>query len=200
MIVFFGIFIPFLFITFIYFGLTKHDMSIDHPKISSLRTAISSESKQKDNSIEKVFEGNPVISQSKSNSKEITSKVPAIDIYKRIHELFDLGCKDPKALYEIISTEDVFGVFYPPFSNTSPFTSCPPRNSLVDYEDITNQDNLQMFRNGTPGAFVFFQHLRKAGGTGFCDLATRNMGQKAVPPYYCMPDNVSCVPDNYIDY
>jgi len=34
---------------------------------------------------------------------------------------------------------------------------------------------------------VFFQHLRKAGGTGFCDLATRNMpGQ--VPPYYCMPD------------
>ena len=38
------------------------------------------------------------------------------------------------------------------------------------------------------GTFLFFQHLRKAGGTNFCTLAQRNLPSSQVPPYYCMPD------------
>lgn len=36
--------------------------------------------------------------------------------------------------------------------------------------------------------FLFFQHLRKAGGTNFCDLAQKNLLRPNVPSYYCMPD------------
>eukprot|EP00904_Undaria_pinnatifida_P002101 jgi/Undpi1/11892/HiC_scaffold_4.g01591.m1 len=37
--------------------------------------------------------------------------------------------------------------------------------------------------------FIYYQHLRKAGGTGFCEMAGRNMDQSEVPRYHCMPDN-----------
>jgi len=43
-------------------------------------------------------------------------------------------------------------------------------------------------KSGTGKTFLFFQHLRKAGGTFFCDLATRNLAPKRLPDYYCMPD------------
>ena len=36
--------------------------------------------------------------------------------------------------------------------------------------------------------FLFFQHLRKAGGTEFCTLAQKNLLRPNVPSYYCMPD------------
>jgi hypothetical protein len=36
--------------------------------------------------------------------------------------------------------------------------------------------------------FLFFQHLRKAGGTNFCSLAKANLPPKSIPSYYCMPD------------
>ncbi|KAH8054957.1 hypothetical protein JL721_10374 [Aureococcus anophagefferens] len=38
-----------------------------------------------------------------------------------------------------------------------------------------------------PGAFVWFDHLSKAGGTSFCEFARRNLGIKRTPSYYCMP-------------
>jgi len=198
LIVLFGICIPFFFITFIYFGLTKEDVATNHPKLASFQNAMkastSSSNQQQDNTIDKAFTKQQATSSdllSLKKDNQIPAKQP-MDIYKRIHELFDIGIKDPKSLYSILLTQDIFGVHNIPFSKTSTFTSCPShQQSLVDYNDITNHDFLDMFRNGTKGAFVFFQHLRKAGGTGFCDLATRNMGQAAIPPYYCMPDNVS---------
>lgn len=198
LIVLFGILMPFIFILSIYFGITNHD-SINTTQSRPLSSSLSIDSTQRlqqqqlqqrnqhDNTIDKAFQKDSIKKASLIPKKSEQS----INIYKRIHELFDMGLKDPKTLHNILSTEDIFGVSNIPFSDTSTFTSCPPSQSLVDYEDITNNHNLNMFRNGTPGAFVFFQHLRKAGGTGFCDLATRNMGQKAIPPYYCMPDNVS---------
>jgi hypothetical protein len=39
-----------------------------------------------------------------------------------------------------------------------------------------------------PFSWLFFQHLRKAGGTHFCSLAQANLPKHAVPRYYCMPD------------
>jgi hypothetical protein len=35
--------------------------------------------------------------------------------------------------------------------------------------------------------FVWYEHLSKAGGTSFCQLAMRNMPRQEVAPYYCMP-------------
>ena len=35
---------------------------------------------------------------------------------------------------------------------------------------------------------LFYQHLRKAGGTGFCDLIRQNIGSESTPPYFCMID------------
>ena len=50
------------------------------------------------------------------------------------------------------------------------------------------ESKAQDFRDEKPGTFLFFQHLRKAGGTNFCSLAENNLPKKAQPRYYCMPD------------
>jgi hypothetical protein len=42
--------------------------------------------------------------------------------------------------------------------------------------------------SSSPFSWLFFQHLRKAGGTHFCSMAQANLPKFAVPRYYCMPD------------
>jgi len=63
-------------------------------------------------------------------------------------------------------------------------SSCD-RISLPDQRD---HDKDAAFRNNADGTFLFFQHLRKAGGTHFCSLAESNLPKNALPSYYCMPD------------
>jgi len=36
-------------------------------------------------------------------------------------------------------------------------------------------------------AFVWYEHLSKAGGTSFCNMVQDNMKKTEIPPYYCMP-------------
>lgn len=64
---------------------------------------------------------------------------------------------------------------------------CPvdDRITLPDQRDVAKAT---AFREGQPGTFLFFQHLRKAGGTNFCSLAQNNLPKAAVPRYYCMSD------------
>lgn len=63
---------------------------------------------------------------------------------------------------------------------------CPKdRISLPDQRDHSRAAS---FRAGDEQTFLYFQHLRKAGGTNFCTLAEQNLPHKAVPSYYCMPD------------
>jgi hypothetical protein len=63
---------------------------------------------------------------------------------------------------------------------------CPKdRITLPDQRNHTKGDS---FRSNTPGYFLFFQHLRKAGGTNFCTLAEANLPPSAVGQYYCMSD------------
>lgn len=38
-----------------------------------------------------------------------------------------------------------------------------------------------------PVVGVYYEHLSKAGGTSFCELARDNMPKREVPDYYCMP-------------
>jgi hypothetical protein len=69
---------------------------------------------------------------------------------------------------------------------------CPStRITLPDQRDHSRD---RAFRNPPPigsgknSTYLFFQHLRKAGGTNFCTLAQRNLPKVQVPNYYCMPD------------
>ena len=64
---------------------------------------------------------------------------------------------------------------------------CPPSRQRLSLPDLRNATAEAAFRRGS--GFAFYQHLRKAGGTEFCDLAKRNLKRDEVPPYYCMPDH-----------
>jgi hypothetical protein len=63
---------------------------------------------------------------------------------------------------------------------------CP--SSRITLPDQRNLYKARDFRENKPGTFLFFQHLRKAGGTHFCSLASKNLPKSNVAQYYCMPD------------
>ena len=66
---------------------------------------------------------------------------------------------------------------------------CPINDEeRITLPDVRVEQKALDFRNGKRGTFLFFQHLRKAGGTNFCSLAEKNLPRKAQPRYYCMPD------------
>ena len=111
---------------------------------------------------------------------------PATPPMEAIQELFELGRKDPLALIAALEQRDPLGVNF-----TDPHAfQCPGDHSQrLDYPGLVNMQSLKAFRDGAEGSFIFYQHLRKAGGTGFCDLAKRNLPAGTVPAYYCMPDN-----------
>lgn len=65
------------------------------------------------------------------------------------------------------------------------FGSCPVKDR-ISWPDQRDPSKAAAFRQGT--GFLFFQHLRKAGGTHFCSMAEANFPKENLPPYYCMPD------------
>lgn len=65
---------------------------------------------------------------------------------------------------------------------------CPGNDERMTLPDFRVEEKARDFREGKEGTFLFFQHLRKAGGTNFCSLAEKNLPKKARPQYYCMPD------------
>lgn len=68
---------------------------------------------------------------------------------------------------------------------------CPTKDRRISLPDVRNHTRAKAFRDGATGpdfTFLFFQHLRKAGGTNFCSLAQKNLARAAVPSYFCMPD------------
>ena len=115
-------------------------------------------------------------------------------IWDEIEELFNLGRKKPHKLVEVLENED-------PFQTAHPETfECPksPYRRIDFMKEIqypyydggrSGGDAPEAFRRGDEDSFIFYQHLRKAGGTGFCELAKKNMKREEIPPYYCMPDN-----------
>lgn len=104
---------------------------------------------------------------------------------KLTEELFAVGASNPQLLLRRLAEEDPLGVRGGPDAFV-----CPRRpEDRLDYPDIVNHSRALRFRQGAPGTWVLYQHLRKAGGTGFCDLAKLNLPSGAVPRYYCMPDN-----------
>lgn len=65
---------------------------------------------------------------------------------------------------------------------------CPAEQDRITLPDARVEQKAVDFRENKPGTFLFFQHLRKAGGTNFCSLAEKNLPKHAQPSYYCMPD------------
>lgn len=65
---------------------------------------------------------------------------------------------------------------------------CPLERDRITLPDVRLHQKAEDFRSNKPGTFLFFQHLRKAGGTNFCSLAEKNLPKHAQPAYYCMPD------------
>lgn len=63
---------------------------------------------------------------------------------------------------------------------------CPSDDKRITLPERRDQSKAARFRQGK--GFLFFQHLRKAGGTHFCTLAETNFPKHMVPRYYCMPD------------
>lgn len=113
----------------------------------------------------------------------------------------DIAGKTPSEIIKTMRNDDPFGVrtfethLLENESEKGRFLSldelrtlfpCP--SELITFPDQRNHDNANAFRNHTIPYFLFFQHLRKAGGTNFCTLAEDNLKRKELPTYYCMPD------------
>ena len=60
-----------------------------------------------------------------------------------------------------------------------------PTQERISQPDFRDHDKAQAYANGTETYFLFFQHLRKAGGTNFCSLAEHNLPKRNIPRYYC---------------
>jgi hypothetical protein len=99
--------------------------------------------------------------------------------------LFDLGLSNPDELVRRLREEDPLRVTAGPQAFVCPSDAA---QRLFD-RSMVNESRLQAFREGQPGMYIFYQHLRKAGGTGFCKLASDNLGRRRCPPYFCMIDS-----------
>ena len=121
------------------------------------------------------------VNADKGHDQEIKNVEPVNEL---IHRLFRQASSDPDGLIRSLELEDPFGTALGPEGFTCPYS----KSSLVTYPDLINHRLEEEFRKGEKGSWVMYQHLRKAGGTGFCDLAKRNMPHETIPPYYCMPD------------
>ena len=63
---------------------------------------------------------------------------------------------------------------------------CPA--DRITLPDQRNHSKITAFRDPMNPTYLFFQHLRKAGGTNFCTLAQDNLRRSSVASYFCMPD------------
>jgi hypothetical protein len=122
----------------------------------------------------------------------------------------DLAAQSPDVILSTLQTHDPFGVrefekrllddeskkgaFLTPQQLQDLFP-CPSDNNRITLPDQRNRDKDTAFRrkpnNKNPSSsstYLFFQHLRKAGGTNFCALAQDNLPRSAVAKYFCMPD------------
>lgn len=82
-------------------------------------------------------------------------------------------------------TQDELRAIFPCPSSSSSSSSASSPEQRITLPDQRNSDKARAFRNGTDPFFLFFQHLRKAGGTNFCSLAQHNLPKKQVPKYFC---------------
>eukprot|EP00903_Cladosiphon_okamuranus_P017092 g15749.t1 len=101
-----------------------------------------------------------------------------------VEKLYYIGLDNPGELARLLEEEDPFKVAVDSPDRFQCPTSEAERFSLPDRRDHASEE---AFKAGK--GFIYYQHLRKAGGTGFCEMASRNMLPREVPNYHCMPDD-----------
>ena len=69
-----------------------------------------------------------------------------------------------------------------------------PAERLLSSSNAPSREALRRMRTNEDGAFLWFDHLSKAGGTSFCKFARKNVGMKSTPRYYCMPSDGADIP------
>ena len=69
-----------------------------------------------------------------------------------------------------------------------------PAERLLSSSNAPSREALRRMRENRDGAFLWFDHLSKAGGTSFCKFARKNVGFKSTPRYYCMPSDGADIP------
>jgi hypothetical protein len=128
----------------------------------------------------------PIVLRKKAPTPLQTTYVPHKDIYQVVRELFEEGLKNKNSLLVKLTTQNPFNI-----PSDSPLNwTCPSSTSdRISLPDIVNHSRSEAFKANQKGSWLFYQHLRKAGGTGFCDLAQNNLPRKQTPPYFCMIDN-----------
>lgn len=125
---------------------------------------------------------------------------------KRFHEFRDiavhLAAKDPDVILSTLEEHDPFGVrafeqaLIAEEGKKGAFLTDAQLHRLFDcphdrmtLPDQRNRERDAAFRSAPENpTYLFFQHLRKAGGTNFCSLAQNNFPKNAVADYFCMPD------------
>ncbi|CAM9814042.1 unnamed protein product [Ectocarpus sp. 12 AP-2014] len=105
-----------------------------------------------------------------------------------VEKLHSIGVANPGELARLLEEEDPFEIAVDSPDRFQCPASEADRFSLPDIRDHVREKD---FKSGE--GFIYYQHLRKAGGTGFCEMAGRrerqNMPAREVPMYHCMPDN-----------
>jgi hypothetical protein len=123
----------------------------------------------------------------------VVNSPPVVDVPKeqtismtdKIKQLFQIGKQNPSKLIQLLQDENPFDL-----PSTVDSFVCPVSpEMLITVPDLINHTRALEFREGKSGTWLFYQHLRKAGGTGFCDLAQNNLPRQQTPPYFCMIDN-----------
>ena len=69
-----------------------------------------------------------------------------------------------------------------------------PAERLLSSSNAPSREALRRMRTNEDGAFLWFDHLSKAGGTSFCKFARKNVGMRSTPRYYCMPSDGADIP------
>ncbi|CAB1111141.1 unnamed protein product [Ectocarpus sp. CCAP 1310/34] len=111
-----------------------------------------------------------------------------------VEKLHSIGVANPGELARLLEEEDPFEgplLLHVIFRT---WFQCPATEAdRFSLPDIRDHEREKDFKSGE--GFIYYQHLRKAGGTGFCEMAgrrerqRRNMPAREVPKYHCMPDN-----------
>lgn len=82
--------------------------------------------------------------------------------YQVAKHLYDKGIIDADALITELD-KDPFVIRGGPGGFRCPTTL----EERLDYPNLVNFTRADVFRTGDPNSWIFYQHLRKAGGTGF---------------------------------
>ncbi|CAM9474717.1 unnamed protein product [Ectocarpus fasciculatus] len=115
---------------------------------------------------------------------QIPEELTGWDLVERLHSI---GLDSRADLARLLVETDPFKASNITAVGSPDKFECPDREAdRFSLPDLRDHDKEEAFKAGQ--GFIYYQHLRKAGGTAFCDMASRNMLATELPWYFCMAD------------